>query len=63
MQTRQTALQCEVRESKSEMRSVNKQDQFAEWAKLRKKVDKALMDLESTSKSFSAFVITLTFLP
>lgn len=47
---RQRLLQSSVLADKAEMGRTSSQDQFAKWAKLRRKVDKGLADLEKLSE-------------
>lgn len=45
----QNALKAELLQAKSELQATSAQDQFAQWAKLRRKIDKIMADLEATS--------------
>ena len=47
--TRQRALKKEILANKAELNATSSQDQFAKWAKLRRKLDKGLADLEKLS--------------
>lgn len=49
----QRALRREIFTTKQELAATSSQDQFAKWAKLRRKVDKGLADLERTNASLS----------
>lgn len=49
---RQRALRKIVLEDKAELAKTSSQDEFAKWAKLRRKVDKSLADLEKISEWF-----------
>ena len=44
-------LKTEILKLKSELASTSSQDEFAKWAKLRRKSDKAIADLELLSTS------------
>ena len=48
--TKQRALKKEILANKAELNATSSQDQFAKWAKLRRKLDKGLADLEKLSK-------------
>lgn len=50
---RQKQLKRELFEARQEMAKTSSQDEFAKWAKLRRKVDKTLADLEAISESQS----------
>ncbi|SPO42349.1 related to Protein GET1 [Moesziomyces antarcticus] len=45
----QRALRKEIYSTKQELAATSSQDQFAKWAKLRRRVDKGLADLERTN--------------
>jgi len=47
----QKRLRKQVLEDKADLAKTSSQDEFAKWAKLRRKVDKGLADLEKTSES------------
>lgn len=47
----QRRLRKQVLEDKAELAKTSSQDEFAKWAKLKRKVDKGLADLEATSES------------
>lgn len=47
----QKALKHEILTAKAELLQTSAQDQFATWAKLRRRVDKGLADLEKLSES------------
>ncbi|KIJ39946.1 hypothetical protein M422DRAFT_32546 [Sphaerobolus stellatus SS14] len=49
-----SALKREVLASKQELLQTSAQDQFAKWAKLRRKVDKGLEDLEKFNTKMAA---------
>lgn len=49
-QARQRELQKHIRASKTELRATSRQEQFTEWSRLRKQVDKDLVNLETTSE-------------
>lgn len=46
----QRVLKAEILATKAELLQTSSQDQFAKWAKLRRKVDKGLADLEKLSE-------------
>lgn len=46
----QSRLRKQVLEDKAELNRTSSQDEFAKWAKLRRKVDKGIADLEKTSE-------------
>jgi len=46
---KQKAMRKQILASKAELTSTSSQDEFAKWAKLRRKVDKEVADLESIS--------------
>ncbi|KAF8513020.1 CHD5-like protein-domain-containing protein [Hysterangium stoloniferum] len=56
-------LKKEILSTKQELLHTSAQDQFAKWAKLRRKVDKALEDLEKLNNAMAASKssYTLTF--
>lgn len=45
----QKRLRAQVMHDKAELAKTSSQDEFAKWAKLKRKVDKGLADLEKTS--------------
>lgn len=47
---KQRKLRKQVLEDKAELGRTSSQDEFAKWAKLRRKLDKSLADLEKASK-------------
>lgn len=49
-QRQQTKLRKQVLEDKAELGRTSSQDEFAKWAKLKRKLDKGLADLEKTSE-------------
>ncbi|KLO18337.1 hypothetical protein SCHPADRAFT_936206 [Schizopora paradoxa] len=68
---RQRALKTEILTAKAELMQTSAQDQFAAWAKLRRRVDKGLADLEklngelgsaraSFSMKFNVFIWIVT---
>jgi hypothetical protein len=46
----QRVLRKQVLQDKAELARTSSQDEFAKWARLRRKVDKSLADLEKISK-------------
>ena len=50
----QRALRRDVYATKQELAATSSQDQFAKWAKLRRKVDKGLADLEKTNADLAS---------
>ncbi|KAI5120654.1 hypothetical protein M0805_007991 [Coniferiporia weirii] len=69
--TQQRTLKNEILEAKAELLKTSSQDQFAKWAKLRRRVDKGLADLEKLngelgsartgfSLKFNSFIWILT---
>ena len=50
MTSRQKALRKEIFQLKQELGMTSSQDEFAKWAKLRRRVDKGLADLEGVSE-------------
>jgi len=50
----QRALQKELLETKSQLLRTSAQDEFAKWAKLRRKVDKGLVDLEKLNSQIAS---------
>lgn len=52
--TKQRALKKEILANKAELNATSSQDQFAKWAKLRRKLDKGLADLEKLNGSLSS---------
>ncbi|KAG8882049.1 GET complex subunit get1 [Tulasnella sp. 332] len=49
--TEQRRLKTSILTAKKELSEISAQDQFAKWAKLRRKMDKELADLEKLSTS------------
>lgn len=47
----QRSLKASILNTKKELLETSAQDQFAKWAKLRRKIDKELADLEKLSES------------
>lgn len=54
---RHRQLQKDILATKQELLQTSAQDQFAKWAKLRRKVDKGLEDLEKSSKREMAIYV------
>ncbi|KAL9935323.1 hypothetical protein V8E36_005671 [Tilletia maclaganii] len=50
----QRKLKAEIYATKQELDKTSSQDEFAKWAKLRRKVDKGLQDLEKINASLTA---------
>ncbi|PWN19546.1 hypothetical protein BCV69DRAFT_250882, partial [Microstroma glucosiphilum] len=50
---RQKQLKRELFQARQDMAKTSSQDEFAKWAKLRRKVDKTLADLEAVNSSLS----------
>lgn len=48
---RQRALKKSILATKAELSATSSQDQFAKWAKLKRKIDKELAELEKLSES------------
>jgi len=51
---KQRKLKREILTTKAELLSTSSQDQFAKWAKLRRKLDKSVADLDSLNNSLSS---------
>lgn len=49
--TEQRRLKTSILTAKKELTDISAQDQFARWAKLRRRMDKELADLEKLSTS------------
>lgn len=58
----QRALRRSIYATKQELAATSSQDQFAKWAKLRRKVDKGLADLERTNASLASSHTTFNML-
>ncbi|KAF6767401.1 Golgi to ER traffic protein 1 [Kalmanozyma brasiliensis GHG001] len=58
----QRSLRRDILSTKRELAATSSQDQFAKWAKLRRKVDKSLADLERTNASLSTARSTFNML-
>jgi hypothetical protein len=58
----QRILRKQVLVDKAELSRTSSQDEFAKWARLRRKVDKSLADLEKVSTCFLFFLLLLSFL-
>ncbi|KAI5454146.1 GET complex subunit get1 [Naganishia albida] len=54
LDTQQRTLKREILRNKAELRATSSQDQFAKWAKLRRKLDKGLSDLEANNAKVAA---------
>ncbi|KAN0060240.1 GET complex subunit get1 [Thecaphora frezii] len=52
--SQQKRLRAEVFANKQQLAKTSSQDEFAKWAKLRRKVDKGLQDLEKTNAALSS---------
>ncbi|BEI81613.1 hypothetical protein CcaverHIS002_0207730 [Cutaneotrichosporon cavernicola] len=50
----QKRLRAQVLQDKAELSKTSSQDEFAKWAKLKRKVDKGLADLEKTNNTLSS---------
>ena len=50
-------MRNQIIQDKAELRATSSQDEFAKWARLRRKIDKAVTDLETLSlfSHFSLF--------
>lgn len=55
LHTQQRTLKREILRNKAELQATSSQDQFAKWAKLRRKLDKGLSDLETISQSYPSY--------
>lgn len=53
----QKALQREVVASRAQLRATSSQDEFAKWAKLRRMLDKKVVDLEKLSVAPPGFSV------
>ncbi|CDU23443.1 uncharacterized protein SPSC_02072 [Sporisorium scitamineum] len=60
--TTQRTLRREIYTTKQQLAATSSQDQFAKWAKLRRKVDKSLADLERTNSTLSSSRTTFNML-
>lgn len=58
----QRALRREILATKQELAATSSQDQFAKWAKLRRRVDKGLADLERTNSELARARTTFSML-
>ncbi|EPQ29085.1 uncharacterized protein PFL1_03374 [Pseudozyma flocculosa PF-1] len=58
----QRRLRTEVFTNKQQLAKTSSQDEFAKWAKLRRKVDKGLQDLEKTNGTLSSSRTTFSLL-
>lgn len=52
LQRRFVALRKELFKTKADLQSTSSQDEFAKWARLRRKMDKETAELEKLSQSF-----------
>ncbi|RSH82298.1 GET complex subunit get1 [Saitozyma podzolica] len=52
--SKQRSLRKQVLEDKAELARTSSQDEFAKWAKLKRKVDKGLADLEKINNSLGS---------
>ncbi|KAA1126347.1 GET complex subunit get1 [Puccinia graminis f. sp. tritici] len=50
----QAILKTQILKTKVEFQATSSQDQFAKWARLRRKIDKDLVDLEALNKEISS---------
>lgn len=57
---RQKDLKRELFETRQQLAQTSSQDQFAKWAKLKRKVDKTLADLEAISEPTDPSTIRLS---
>ncbi|RSH81694.1 GET complex subunit get1 [Apiotrichum porosum] len=57
----QSRLRKQVLEDKAELNRTSSQDEFAKWAKLRRKVDKGIADLEKTNAVLASSRSTFGF--
>jgi hypothetical protein len=53
----QRVLRKQVLQDKAELARTSSQDEFAKWARLRRKVDKSLADLEKISMSLNLDIL------
>ncbi|SJX60870.1 uncharacterized protein SRS1_12097 [Sporisorium reilianum f. sp. reilianum] len=58
----QRALRRDILTTKQQLAATSSQDQFAKWAKLRRKVDKSLADLERTNATLATSRTTFNML-
>ncbi|CAD6568448.1 MAG: GET complex subunit get1 [Tremellales sp. Tagirdzhanova-0007] len=58
---RQRALRKQVLEDKTELARTSSQDEFAKWAKLKRKLDKGLADLEKTNGTLTSSRTSFAF--
>ncbi|TKY91040.1 hypothetical protein EX895_001039 [Sporisorium graminicola] len=58
----QRTLRREIYTTKQQLSATSSQDQFAKWAKLRRKVDKSLADLERTNSTLASSRTTFNML-
>ena len=62
--SKQREFRKQVLQDKAELAKTSSQDQFAKWAKLKRKVDKGLADLEKLSEYYgSAWLLLATVEP
>ncbi|SPO20505.1 related to Protein GET1 [Ustilago trichophora] len=60
--SKQRTLRRTIFTTKQELAATSSQDQFAKWAKLRRKVDKGLADLEKTNSDLASARTTFSML-
>ncbi|KDN44393.1 hypothetical protein K437DRAFT_257097 [Tilletiaria anomala UBC 951] len=60
--TKRAALRNEIYATKQELNKTSSQDEFAKWAKLRRKVDKSLNELEVINSSLASTRSSFSFL-
>jgi len=58
---RRDALRAEVLAAKQDLLQTSSQDQFAKWAKLRRRVDKGLADLDKTNNELTSTRTSYSF--
>ncbi|PWN25656.1 hypothetical protein BDZ90DRAFT_223160, partial [Jaminaea rosea] len=59
---KQSVLKRDLFETRQQLGKTSSQDEFAKWAKLRRKVDKTLAELEGVNKSLSSSRSTLSMI-
>ena len=59
---KQKELKAMLLATKSELMQTSSQDQFAKWAKLKRKIDKGFTDLETLSKEYLFLLIFHTLM-
>ncbi|CAO1636715.1 unnamed protein product [Sympodiomycopsis kandeliae] len=60
--SRQRALKKELFQTRQQLNQTSSQDEFAKWAKLRRKVDKILSELEAVNNSLASSKSSLSLL-